>query len=164
MIRNKIKKLSNSQKIQAFLVKYNIPQVYLSKSREMVTNAFLIGLFVTLIPIPMQMLVIVLSMKFYKFNLPVAIALCWITNPLTMPFVYYIEYSIGSFILNSDIATMKMTIEWFQNNLKDIFIPLYLGAFILASFVSVSIYFLVNIFWIYMVKKNKKIHYTKRKN
>ena len=137
MIRNKIKKLSNSQKIQAFLVKYNIPQVYLSKSREMVTNAFLIGLFVALIPIPMQMLVIVLSMKFYKFNLPVAIALCWITNPLTMPFVYYIEYSIGSFILNSDIATMKMTIEWFQNNLKDIFIPLYLGAFILASFVSV---------------------------
>jgi len=164
MIKNKIKKLSNSQKIQAFLVKYNIPQVYLSKSREMVTNAFLIGLFVALIPIPMQMLVIVLSMKFYKFNLPVAIALCWITNPLTMPFVYYIEYSIGSFILNSDIATMKMTIEWFQNNLKDIFIPLYLGAFILASFVSVSIYFLVNIFWIYMVKKNKKIHYTKRKN
>ena len=164
MIRNKIKKLSNSQKIQAFLVKYNIPQVYLSKSREMVTNAFLIGLFVALIPIPMQMLVIVLAMKFYKFNLPVAIALCWITNPLTMPFVYYIEYSIGSFILNSDIATMKMTIEWFQNNLKDIFIPLYLGAFILASFVSVSIYFLVNIFWIYMVKKNKKIHYTKRKN
>lgn len=162
MIKKKIKKLSNNQKIQKFLLKYNISQIYLSKSRDMVTNAFLIGIFVALIPIPMQMLVIVLSMKFYKFNLPVAIALCWITNPFTMPFVYYIEYVIGSFFLNIDIGTIQMSVEWFQNNFKDIFIPLYLGAFILASTVSVSIYFSINLLWIYFVKKSKKVHYTKR--
>jgi len=163
MIKKKIKKLSNHHKVQDFLIKYNISQVYLSKSREMVSKAVLIGLFIAFIPMPMQMLVVVLAMKFYKFNLPVAILLCWITNPFTMPFIYYVEYIIGSFLLNIEIGNIQMSLEWFNENYKDIFIPLYFGAFVVSSFVSVSLYFLVNFLWIHLVKKNKKLHYTKRK-
>jgi len=162
MIKKKIKKLSNNKKTQKFLSKYNIPQAYLSNNRDMVTRAFLLGLFVALIPIPMQMLVIVLLMKFYRFNLPVAIALCWVTNPLTMPFIYYAEYITGSFLLQIEIGTIEMSLQWFNDNFKDIFIPLYFGSFVLATTISTSVYFLVNFLWIYFVKKNQKIHYTKR--
>ena len=162
MIKKKISKLSKSEKIQQFLIKHNIPQVYLSKSREMVTKSFLIGLFVALLPIPMQMLVIVILMKFYKFNLPVAIVLCWVTNPITMPFIYYIEYVVGAFLLNIEIETIQMSLEWFNNNFKDIFIPLYFGSFVIATVVSVAVYFSINFLWIYFVKRSKKKHYTKR--
>jgi len=162
MIKKKIKHLSKSEKIQQFLTKYNIPQIYLSKSREMITKSFLIGLFVALIPIPMQMLVIILLMKLYKFNVPVAIVLCWVTNPITMPFIYYIEYIVGGYILNIELEPMQISIEWFNNHFQDIFIPLYFGAFVVASVVSVSFYFLINFLLIYFVKKSKKIHYTKR--
>ena len=162
-MRKKIKKLSNSDKIQKFLIKYNIPQVYLSTNRELVSKSFFIGLFVALLPIPMQMLVVILLMRFFKFNVPVAIALCWISNPLTMPFIFYIEYIVGGFLLNIEIDTIQMSVEWFNNNFQDIFIPLYFGAFVIASLVSTAIYFLINFLWIYFVRKNKKKHYTKRK-
>jgi len=161
-MRKKIKKLSNNDKIQRFLIKYNIPTVYLSTNREMVSKAFLIGLFLAFLPIPMQMLVVILIMKFFKFNVPVALTLCWVSNPITMPFIFYIEYVIGSFILNMEIENIQMSIEWFNNNFQDIFIPLYSGSLIVASIVSVSTYFLINFLWIRFVKKNKKIHYKKR--
>jgi len=162
-MRKKIKKLSNSEKIQQFLIKYNIPQVYLSTNREMVSKSFLIGLFLAFLPIPMQMLVVLLLMKFLKFNVPVAIALCWVSNPITMPFIFYIEYIVGAFLLGLELEAMQISIEWFNNNFQNIFIPLYFGAFVVATIVSVSFYFLINTLWIYFVKKSKKIHYTKRK-
>ncbi len=161
-MRKKIKKLSSSDKIQQFLIKYNIPQSYLSTNREMVSKSFLIGLFVAFLPIPMQMLLVLVLMRFFKFNVPVAIALCWLSNPLTMPFIFYVEYIVGGFLLNIDISTIQMSLEWFNKNFQDIFIPLYFGAVIVASVVSISIYFLINFLWIHSVKKSKKTHYTKR--
>ena len=162
MIKKKIKKLSKSQKIKDFIIKYKIPEEYLSTNRTMVTKGFLIGLFIAFIPIPMQMLLVIITMRFFKFNLPIAIVLCWITNPMTMPFIYYIEYIIGSFILNIDIVSVQISVEWFNNNFSDIFIPLYTGALVLATSISVFVYITSNYFWIYLVNKNKKIHYKKR--
>lgn len=129
----------------------------------MVTKALLIGLFVALLPIPLQMVVVVVMMKFFRFNVPLAILLCWVTNPITMPFIYYVEYLIGSFVLNTDIMTIQMSVEWFNDNFKSIFTQLYLGAFILATVVSSASYLITNYLWIYIVNKNKKLHYTERK-
>jgi len=162
-VRKKIKKISSSNKIQKFLDKYNIPKVYLSTNREMVSKSFLIGLFLAFLPIPLQMLAVILMMKFFKFNVPVAIALCWISNPLTMPFIFYVEYIVGGFLLNIEIETIHISVEWFNNNFQDIFIPLYFGALIVASVVSTIVYFSINFLWIHLVKKNKKIHYKKRR-
>ena len=162
-MRKKIKKISNRDKIQKFLIKYNIPPVSLSTNREMVSKSVLIGVFLAFLPIPLQMLVVIVLMRFLKFNVPVAIALCWISNPLTMPFIFYIEYLVGGFLLNIEIETIQISVEWFNNNFQDIFIPLYFGALVVASFVSISFYFLINYLWIHFVKKNKKIHYKKRK-
>ena len=162
MIKKKIKKLTKSQKLKEFISKHQIPHEYLSVNRTMVTKAFLIGIFIALIPMPMQMLVVVIMMKFFRFNLPLAVALCWITNPFTMPFIYYIEYITGSFILNTDAVAVKMSIEWFNNNFTNIFIPLYVGAFFYATILSTVIYFLINYLWIYFVNKSKKLHYKER--
>ncbi len=162
MIKKKIKKLSKSQKIKDFISKHQIPHEYLSVSRMMITKAIFIGLFIAFIPMPMQMLVVVVMMKFFRFNLPLAIVLCWITNPFTMPFIYYIEYIVGSFILNIDAITVQMSVDWFSNNLQDIFIPLYFGALTVALVVSALVSFLVNYLCIYFVKKKKKLHYKKR--
>lgn len=162
MIKKKLKKLTKSQKIKDFISKHNIPSDYLSINRTMVTKAFLLGLFIALIPIPMQMLIVVIMMKFFRFNLPIAVALCWITNPFTMPFIYYIEYITGSFILNTDPLSVKMTVEWFSDNLANIFLPLYVGAFFYATIISTIVYFLINYLWIYFINKNKKLHYKKR--
>jgi uncharacterized protein (DUF2062 family) len=163
-MKKSIKELMKLEKLQDAISKYNIPYEYISVNRSMVTKALLIGLFIALLPIPMQMLIVLVLMRFFTFNVPLAILLCWITNPITMPFVYYIEYTIGSYILNTDILAMEMSIEWFNNNFTSIFIQLYVGAFLLASLVSTGVYFLVNYLWIHLVYKNKKLHYKERKD
>jgi len=162
-MKKKIKKITKSKKSQDFITKYKIPYEYIAVNRTMVTKALFIGLFVALLPIPMQMLVVIIMMKFLKFNVPLAILLCWITNPVTMPFIYYIEYYIGSFVLNTELLSIQMNLEWFNENFKNIFIQLYIGAIVVASTIASFSYFITNYLWIYIVNKNKKLHYSQRK-
>jgi len=162
-MKKRIKRLTKTEKLQKIIAKYNISYEYIAVNRTMVTRALFIGLFIALIPMPMQMLVVILMMRFFKFNVPLAVLLCWITNPITMPFIFYIEYVVGSYILNTDIVAMEMTTEWFNNNFATIFIQLYAGAFLLATSISGSLYFITNYLWIHFVNKNRKLHYTKRK-
>ncbi|MGB5866496.1 MAG: DUF2062 domain-containing protein, partial [Arcobacteraceae bacterium] len=123
-MKKKIKKLTKSKKSQDFITKYNIPYEFIAVNRTMVTKALLIGLFVALLPIPLQMLVVIVMMKFVRFNVPLAILLCWVTNPITMPFIYYVEYLIGSFVLNTDVLSIQMSLDWFNDNFKSIFTQL----------------------------------------
>ena len=158
MVRKNLKKVSKSEKLKAFIKKYKVPSEYLSTNRRMVSKAVLIGLFIAFIPMPMQMLLVLAMIPFFKFNVPIALAMCWLSNPFTMPPMYYMEYLTGSFILGTEIAPVKMTLEWFSENLDDIFIPLYTGTLIFSVTGSLSAYWLVNHFWKGSVHRDKKLH------
>jgi len=163
MIRKTLKKTSKSEKLKAFIKKYRIPHEYLSTNRRMVSKAVFIGLFIAFIPMPMQMLAVVAVMPFTRFNVPIAIAMCWLSNPFTMPLMYYMEYLTGSFILGSEIESVKMTAEWFSNNIGKIFVPLYVGTLFYSVVVSSLAYYLVNHFWRSSVHRDKKLHRNDRK-
>ncbi len=47
---------------------------------------------------PLQMLMAGSIAFFFKINLPAALIACWITNPLTMPIIYPLEYKIGKIV------------------------------------------------------------------
>ncbi len=158
MIRKTLKKTSKHEKFKSFIKKYNIPAEYLSTNRKMVSKAVLIGLFIAFIPMPMQMLAVLAIVPFFKFNVPIALAMCWLSNPLTMPPMYYMEYLTGSFILGTEIAPVEMTLDWFSENFDDIFIPLYFGTLIYSTLGSLTGYWLVNHFWKGSVHRDKKLH------
>lgn len=162
MIRKALKKTGKHQKFNEFIKKYKIPKEYLSTSRKMVSKAVFVGLFIAFIPMPMQMLAVLAVMPFIKFNVPIALAMCWLSNPFTMPPMYYIEYLTGSFILGTEIAPVEMTLEWFGENIDNIFIPLYTGTIIFSVVGSLSGYWLVNHFWKASVHKDRKLHPKKR--
>ena len=163
MIRRTFKKAAKTKKIKPFLKRYKIPPEYLSVNRKTTSKAVLVGLFIAFIPMPMQMLAVIFMIPFIRFNIPIALLMCWITNPLTMPFIYYIEYQTGSFLLSTQIMPIEMTIEWFTTNINNIFIPLYTGAFVYSISISLLFYYLINYFWKTSVHKNKKLHFKKRK-
>ncbi len=162
MVRKNLKKVSKSEKLKGFIKKYKIPSQYLSTNRKMVSKAVLIGIFIAFIPMPMQMALVLAMMPFFKFNVPIALAMCWLSNPFTMPPMYYMEYLTGSFLLGSEIAPVEMTLEWFSENLDDIFIPLYTGTLIFSLVGSLSGYWLVNHFWKGSVHRDKMLHYKDR--
>ena len=162
MLRKTLKKTSKSEKLKSFIKKYKIPAEYLSTNRKMVSKAVFIGLFIAFIPMPMQMALVLAMMPFFKFNVPIALAMCWISNPLTMPPMYYIEYLTGSFVLGTKIAPVEMSVEWFSNNMDNIFIPLYTGTIIFSIVGSSLAYWAINHFWHGSVHSDRKLHRNDR--
>jgi hypothetical protein len=150
------KKKTSSSKLDAFIEKYNIPREYLSTNRKSVSAALFIGIFIGLIPMPFQMLLVLAMVTFFKFNVPLAISMVWLSNPLTMPFMYYIEYKTGVFLLALDPLKVELTMTWFHQHIGEIFIPLYVGTLFYCLTLSSSVYFLVNWLWIHSVKQEKK--------
>jgi len=158
MLRKLLKKTSKHEKLKAFIKKYKIPPEYLSTNRQMVSRGVLLGIFIAFIPMPMQMAAVLAFMPFFKFNVPIGLAMCWLSNPITMPPMYYMEYLTGSFLLNMKPEPVEMTLTWFSDNIDKIFIPLYFGTAMYSIFGSLLAYWAVNHFWRGSVHKDRKKH------
>jgi len=154
MIRKIFKKKQSNNKIKDFIKKYKIPREYLSINRKSISKGVLIGLFWGFIPMPMQMFAVLSVTPFIKFNVPIAISMVWLSNPLTMPFMYYMEYQTGNFLLGDEsLSNIDLTLDWFSDNLDKIITPLYLGTVPYSLGVSTLIYFMINKLWIDSVQK-----------
>jgi len=59
-----------------------------------------LGLFVAFTPtMGFQMLITCFLILFFPGNLPIALAACWITNPVTAGPIYFGEYEIGEWLM-----------------------------------------------------------------
>lgn len=164
MTKKIFKSVNENEKLKAFIKKYNIPINYMSVNRKMISKGVLIGLFIAFIPMPMQMLAVVSVMPFTKFNVPIAIAMCWLSNPFTMPAMYYMEYLTGSFLLDMEISPVEVSLNWFIDNIDNVFIPLYVGTAFYSVFGSILGYFLVNLLWRISIRKNQEIRKNGKNN
>ncbi|HEY9191068.1 MAG TPA: DUF2062 domain-containing protein [Sulfurovum sp.] len=158
MIRKVFKKKSSgSNKVDAFLEKYNLPKAYLSVNRRMVTRGVAIGLFWAFIPMPMQMLAVIATTPFIRFNVPIAISMVWLSNPFTMPPMYYVEYLTGNFILGREgLDDIELTMQWFTEHFDDILVPLYTGTAFYSIVVSTIVYIVLNRLWVRSVKSEQE--------
>jgi uncharacterized protein (DUF2062 family) len=163
MIRKLFKKKTGKTKLDKFIKKYNIPREFLSVNRKAITKGLLVGIFWGFIPMPFQMLAVLAMTPIIKFNIPIAITMVWLSNPITMPFMYYMEYLTGTFVLGMPHLSVELTMHWFEDNLGNIFIPLYTGTLIYAILVSAAVYFGVNWLWIRSVKTEKR-HAKRKRN
>lgn len=161
MVRKVFKQLP-SGRFHNFLIKYKINPNYFTINRRFVSKAVLIGLFFALLPIPFQLLIVTLMTAVIRFNIVVALSIVLLTNPFTMPFILFAEYQLGSTLIQSGTHIhMQLSMEWFQNNYEQIFLPLIIGAFTLATALSTISYFLVEVLWI---KSAKKAYRTRKLN
>ncbi len=156
MIRKLFKSTGRSSKIDALIKKYNIPREYLSINRKSVTRSLFWGLFLGFIPMPMQMLAVLVTTPLMKFNVPVAFTMVWLSNPVTMPFMYYMEYKTGVWLLGSGgLENIAMTLAWFQSHWDDIVLPLYVGTVPYSLGVSSLVAFIVDWLWCRSVRRHR---------
>jgi uncharacterized protein (DUF2062 family) len=156
MIRKVFKKKPASGRFDAFLQKYNLPPELFAANRRAVTRALLVGLFIALLPIPGQMVAVVLLAPFVRFNVLIALGAVWLTNPATMPFIYWAEYEVGRVVLMQEaLPQMQVSLEWFRENFSRIVLPLYVGSLILSTGVSLLAYSVANRLWVRSVKKEQ---------
>lgn len=161
MPRKKLKKiLPSHQKIkeQKFLKifgKFLHKKEIWSLSRKRVLSGVLIGVFVACLPMPLQMVLATLLAIFFNANLPISFALIFISNPFTMPPIFYLEYHLGKSFLGLENA-VEFNFDSMAENFDQIALALWTGSIILGVFVSVLSAILVNFLWIYTVRKNRK--------
>ena len=151
------KQSATSSTFDHFIAKYKIPKEYLFINRKMVTRAIFVGICIGLIPMPFQMLLVLGMIFFFKFNVPIALAMVWLSNPLTMPFMYYVEYTTGAYLLGMEKLGVELSLTWFENNFSRIFIPLYVGTLFYALTLAPLVYVRVNWLWIRSVRKERRL-------
>ncbi len=135
-------------------------------NRHSTAGAVLNGLFWSMIPIPFQMFFAAAVAIMFRLNLPLSIALVWITNPLTMPLIFSFTYYIGTLLLNEPSITndFTFTLEWMNHSLHLIWKPLFVGSFTIALLLSLTGYLIIHILWREDIRKRWKIRQEKRLN
>ncbi len=90
-------------------------------NRRSVANAFLSGLFWAMIPMPVQMVAATITALLIRgINLPISVALVWVTNPITMPPMFYFNYLVGTWILGEpeNSPQFEASLEWLVTSPK----------------------------------------------
>ena len=98
-------------------------------------------------------------------NLPLSIALCWITNPLTMPAIFYFCYVVGTWIIG--VPTRKFAFEaswqWLVESISTIGPAFIVGCAVLGIIFSILGYLSINTIWRYSVAKEWKKRQLRRR-
>lgn len=118
-------------------------------NRRSVALAFAVGFFVMYLPIPGQMIVAAALAFLVGANLPISVVLVWITNPFTMPAMFYLAYKVGAFVLGTtnEISPDVFTLGGALNELGDIWWPLLLGSLILGTILAIVGYLSIRAVW-----------------
>lgn len=124
-------------------------------NRKSVSRAFAVGIFCAFLPIPMQMLVAAILALIARGNLPISVGLVWLTNPITMPPIFYGTYQVGAWLLGTqDVLEFEMTMEWLQSSLSQIWWPLLFGSIVCGIIGAIVAYFGIRVCWAWSVGRN----------
>lgn len=118
-------------------------------NRRSVAGGMSLGIFLGLLPIPMQMpLAALLAIKL-RVNLPLAVIAVWISNPLTLSPMIYFNYKFGAWLLDMPAFKLEfeMTLKWLAVQGASILQPLIVGSLAIATIGGAITYGLVRLLW-----------------
>lgn len=135
-------------------------------NRRSVSAAFAIGLFFAWAPTPTQMAFAAAGAVFFRANLLVSVALVWVTNPITMPPLFYFAYRVGLWFSHqpSPGDNFVFSIEGLWSGFGDVIGPFLLGCLILGLMSSLAGYIGMDLFWRFQVNKKWAERKQKRIN
>ena len=118
-------------------------------NRRSVAGAFAIGLFMAFMPMPFQMIPAAALAILLRVNLPIAVALVWITNPVTSPPISYFCYRLGAWVLDTPVHAVEFQIswEWITTELIRVWKPFLLGSLLVGAVCAATGYFGMHALW-----------------
>jgi len=118
-------------------------------NRRSVSGAMAVGLFCAFVPLPIQMLLAAAAAIVFRVNLPISVGLVWITNPVTIPPMFYFCYKVGTWILGEPMQVVEfgLTWSWIEHELALIWQPLLLGCAVVGSSAAALGYGLTRLLW-----------------
>jgi uncharacterized protein (DUF2062 family) len=136
-------------------------------NRHSVSGAFAVGLFMAFVPIPFQMVLAAAAAIFFRVNLPLSVALVWITNPVTIPPMFFFAYLVGTWITGekATLEPFQFSLDWVMNGgLNEVWPPLLIGSLVCATVSSIVGYGLILWIWRWRVLEKWKARQIRKKN
>ncbi len=118
-------------------------------NRRSVSGAFAVGLFMAFIPVPFQMLLAAGAAIGLRVNLPLSVALVWVSNPLTAAPLFYCAYLVGTGILGvpAQPVEFSLSLHGLLQELTYIWRPFLLGCLVTGTSAAVVGYFTIRLVW-----------------
>jgi len=133
-------------------------------NRHSASGAFGIGLFFAFWPVPFQMWLSAFAAIPLRVNLPLSIATVWLTNPMTMPPIFYGAYKVGAWVLGTDVGEFEFQLswEWLMGSVNTIGPAFLLGCMICSVVFGSLGYATMNFLWRRSVIKSWQARRAKR--
>ena len=108
-----------------------------------------VGLFMAFVPVPFQMLLAIAAAVMISANIPVAVVLVWVSNPITVAPLFFTAYKFGAWLLAETPEKIKfeISIDWVVTQLVEIWQPFLLGCFVLGLASAAIGHAAVRIIW-----------------
>lgn len=114
----------------------------LKSSTDTVARGFALGVFIGFTPfLGFHILIAIACAYILRQNKIAAFAGVWITNPVTAPFIYGLEYEVGRMLLGQPsigFVNFRHDITW--DMARQIGAPLFLGSFVLGVAAAIISY------------------------
>jgi len=117
------------------------------------------------VPVPFQMLLAASMAILVHVNIPISVALVWLTNPLTMPPMFYFAYKVGQWILGlpDHNFDFELSWSWLSHGLSHIWQPFLLGCLVVGLTSGVLGYLSVRFAWrVLVIRKWRHRHHQAR--
>ena len=116
-------------------------------NRRSAAGAFGVGLFVAILPPVGHMLIAAALAILLRVNLPLSVALVWVSNPLTIPPISYIAYAIGSLVMGERPKGFDLAFWIEPHNWLHVLTPFLIGSVLFGLAVGTAGYFGVQYLW-----------------
>ncbi|WP_298635436.1 DUF2062 domain-containing protein [uncultured Umboniibacter sp.] len=134
-------------------------------NRRSVSRAVFIGIFCSFLPIPFQMLAAAALAVLLSANIALSVVLVWISNPVTMPFLFYGSYRVGLLLLGQPPIPMpdELSLEWLGEQLSTSWLPFLIGCISCGCFFGGIGWSVARGFWRFHVIRAWKNRHKNRK-
>ena len=118
-------------------------------SRNSVALAVSIGLFMAWVPVPFQMVLAAGAAILVRCNLPVSVAMVWVSNPVTMAPLFVAAHKLGGWMLDRPPGDfqIELSFRWLFEELGKVWEPLLLGCFVLGLASAILGQIMIRLIW-----------------
>ncbi len=118
-------------------------------NRRSASGAFAVGLFMAFVPVPFQMLLAAGAAILTRVNLSLSVLLVWITNPITMPPMFYGAYRLGTWLIGVPERNVHfaLSLEWLTSEMGAIWQPFLLGCLLLGTLSALAGFSIIRGLW-----------------
>ena len=142
-------KIRNNKQLNKVFGKLLHDPNLLHLNRRSVSMAFFVGLFMAFVPLPSQMVMAAAIAILIRCNLPISVGLVWVSNPITMPPIFYFAYKVGAWILSTPEHefVFELSWKWLGTELEAIWQPFLLGCTVSGLLFGAFGYVAIRLLW-----------------